>query len=170
MAIRKPAWDLSREQIEAAARGLVLDRQHFAGHQPAARADSRSSTSAEIDQHIRQRMASMTAAEIMAINAAVLRGEDIASAVAKADSNTRVTGDGLRMTEILDGANRPIRTFENTGNRKVWMDRYRAEMFEQVKIWKDETPTPAKAAATEADWRELRRQVASGRVVNHVEI
>jgi hypothetical protein len=133
--MKKPSWDLSREQIEAAARGLVLDRQHFGGQ--AARADSRSA-SAEIDQHIRQRMAGMTAAELLLVSAATNRGESLASAVAsvaKADSSNPSTGGLIRRDVLNDyGQLHHVEFSLKPGQtkRSAWMGAYMARPEEAI--------------------------------------
>ncbi|MFM0098712.1 hypothetical protein PQQ87_24130 [Paraburkholderia nemoris] len=41
-------------------------------------------------------------------------------------------GDGLRMVERINDAGGKVRVFENTGSRKVWLDRFRCPLQEQV--------------------------------------
>ena len=78
--------------------------------------------------------------------------EQIADAV-RADSDT--AGDGLRMTIRHDESGRPIKEFQNIGSRKVWMDKWRAPLQEQVAIHTSELPRD-QFPAVERKWREDR--------------
>ncbi|MGF6905357.1 hypothetical protein [Paraburkholderia sp. GAS348] len=61
-----------------------------------------------------------------------------APAAVRSDSGTK-QADGLVMTETLDGANRPIRTFaySTPDHRKDWMNAYRAVPQLQLGLNKD---------------------------------
>ncbi|RZF29956.1 hypothetical protein EVC45_10180 [Paraburkholderia sp. UYCP14C] len=128
--MKRPAFtNLTAAQIEAAARGVALDHQHFARRVDAARADS-AAVSREIDQAIRGRMAAMSVDQLLAVSAAQSRGESLSAAVAavaRADAST--VKNGLRMIEHRDDSGRPIREFTlEKGATKMssWMGNYAA--------------------------------------------
>lgn len=135
MAVRKSAWDLSRNEIDARAAKLRVDAYLRAQPQQA-RADSISEAEREA---LRTTARNMTPDQIMAYSRAVERGEnpsviDYVSTV-RADSSA-VTG-GLRMKTTLDDANRPIREFElMPGQTKssTWMAPFMASPQEQMFI------------------------------------
>lgn len=166
MAVRRPAWDLSFSEIQRRADAAKVD-SYFARQRQAdaARAESATAASRAADQEIRAQLAqAMSPDAVIAFSDAVRRGEnpDIASYMtARADAVE--TGDGLRMITKFDDSNRPIRTFENTGPRKRWMDRFKSEPMEMLRICK--TPqTIAQNARFESKWRAARAMVASGKI------
>ena len=69
---------------------------------------------------------------------AISRGElrVVGDALVRVDA-ARDVGAGLEMTERYDNANRPIREFRNSGDRKAWMDAFRAPVFVQTVLSKD---------------------------------
>ncbi|MDR8399208.1 hypothetical protein NE850_23075 [Paraburkholderia sp. USG1] len=69
-------------------------------------------------------------------------------------------GSGLKMTETLDGANRPIRTFTNTGNKKMWMRDFMSPAYEMLRLCSN-PQTPQQNAAWLAR-RVTPEQLASG--------
>lgn len=168
MAIRKPAWDIPLDQIDARASRLKLDRDYFA-RLPQARADS-AAGSREVEQAVLEALSkTMSPAElrevVVAYSLAVGRGEnvDLASFV-RADSENVSLADGLRRTTFHDAMGRPIYwEYANTGNRKKWLDPYRAPMQEQVMLNVKQIPMD-QFPAVEAKWREdreNRNQVAT---------
>lgn len=181
MAIRsnRPSWDMDIREIEARASRLKsFDREYFARQQPqqAVRADAASSSRAA-DDAVFDALCKTLPPEaqrdlVLAYSRAAERGEslDLAGFV-RADAANVSVSDGLRMIVRHDDTGREIRTFENTGKYKKWMDKFKALPEEQVMLNEKNIP-PDQFDAVEAKWRASRalkeqaaRAVAEGKPV-----
>jgi len=140
MAVRKPAWDMSRSEIDRRADAVKVashfERQRVAG---SARADSAQSDRAAARKALIKRAQGMTPDQIMEISAAIANGADaddeILRLLARADA--ALTGDGLICTTTLDASNRPIHEFKSIDGRKRWMNDFKSPAHLQVVLSHD---------------------------------
>ncbi|SAL55624.1 hypothetical protein AWB69_05970 [Caballeronia udeis] len=160
MAVRKrPAWDLSLSEIEARAKSARVDALL---RPQQARADAVSAADREILRAVAQ---NLTADQVIAISAAMQRGEvpDLTSYLSNVRADSTITGDGLRMVVHHDDSGRPVREFENTGKRKVWMDTFRDPPTLMIRINKKAgQPDSEDNNAYQVRWEEDQRKLASG--------
>ncbi len=129
MAIRKPAWDMSREQIDALAKGVKLDRDTYMRTQPHVRADSTGRSEADkeaIDQMLKVMTPEEVRTSVLEFSAARARGEQVTLAEYVARADAAIKDFGLVQTTTYDAANRPIHQFRSLDGRKHWMTPYRA--------------------------------------------